>query len=297
MRRLPSLSGIEAFVAVARMGSVKAAAELLSLSSPALSRRLQSLERFVGKTLFERRHHALVLNADGERLLALVAPAIDQLSDAIETVAGAGGGIMRLRLGVLPLFASQRLMPRLPELRAAHPMLHLDIDTAAHAVARVGDGIDAAIVLARDVDPALYARRLDHNEVFAIAAKTLTAGGKPITDPRQLSELTVYLHRDMPETFEEWRKAVKLDDLEPAAIDMFDSGQLILDAVAQELGVAFMHDSHLADSDDDRLVRLFADTTVDSPYSYWFVCRPRALETRPVKLFHDWLVAAMGDDR
>ncbi|MEP6785327.1 MAG: LysR substrate-binding domain-containing protein [Sphingomonadales bacterium] len=293
MRRLPSLSGIEAFVAVARMGSVKAAAEYLSLSSPALSRRLQSLERFVGKTLFERRHHALVLNADGDRLLALVAPAIDQLSDAIEIVAGAGSGIMRLRLGVLPLFASQRLIPRLPELRAAHPMLHLDIDTAAHAVARVGDGIDAAIVLARDIDPALYARRLDHNEVFAIAAKTLTAGGKPIVKPDQLGELTVFLHRDMPDTFEEWKKTVGLD-VEPAAIDLYDSGQLMLDAAAQELGVAFMHGSHLSDSDDNRLVRLFADTPVTSPYSYWFVCRPRALETRPVRLFHDWLVAAMG---
>ena len=42
---------------------------------------------------------------------------------------------------------------------------------------------------------------------------------------------------------------------------------------------------------DDRLVRLF-DYDVDSPYSYWFVCRPRALRQPAVKLFHDWLLAA-----
>ncbi len=292
MRRLPSLSGIEAFVAVARTGSVKAAAEELSLSSPALSRRLQSLERFIGKPLFERRHHALAMNADGDRLLALVAPAIDQLSDAIETVAGSGG-IMRLRLGVLPLFASQRLMPRLPDLRAAHPALHLDIDTGAHATARLGEGIDAAIVLARDIDPALYAKRLDRNEVFAIGAKSLTVGGKPVTDPAQLAGLTVFLHRDMPDTYDEWRKAVGLKEVEPAAIDLFDSGQLMLDAAAQGLGIAFMHGSHLSSAQDDRLVRVF-DVEVESPYSYWFVCRPRALETRPVKLFHDWLVGTMA---
>ena len=291
MRRLPSLSGVEAFVAIARTGSVKAAAEELSLSSPALSRRLQSLERFVGKPLFERRHHALAMNADGDRLLALVAPAIDQLAAAIETVAG-DGRIMRLRLGVLPLFASQQLMPRLPELRSAHPALHLDIDTAAHAAARLGDGIDAAIVLARDVDPALYARRLDRNEVFAIASKSLKVGGRPVTEPGQLSELTVFLHRDMPDTFSEWRKAVGLPEIEPLAIDLFDSGQLILDAAGQGLGVAFMHGSHLSGAHDDRLVRLF-DTVVESPYSYWFVCRPKALDARPVRLFHDWLVEAM----
>ncbi|MEA3033837.1 MAG: LysR family transcriptional regulator, glycine cleavage system transcriptional activator, partial [Sphingomonadales bacterium] len=80
----------------------------------------------------------------------------------------------------------------------------------------------------------------------------------------------------MPGTFDYWREAVGLPDLQPAAVDHFDSGQLILDAAAQGLGVAFMHESHLQDAHDPRLVRLF-DVAVESPYSYWFVCRPRAL--------------------
>ena len=54
-----------------------------------------------------------------------------------------------------------------------------------------------------------------------------------------------------------------------------------------------MHGSHLSGAHDDRLVRLFDTVPVESPYSYWFVCRPRALEARPVKLFHDWLIGAM----
>jgi LysR family glycine cleavage system transcriptional activator len=31
---------------------------------------------------------------------------------------------------------------------------------------------------------------------------------------------------------------------------------------------------------------------VKSPYSYWFICRPRDLESRPVKIFHEWIVKA-----
>jgi LysR family transcriptional regulator, glycine cleavage system transcriptional activator len=31
------------------------------------------------------------------------------------------------------------------------------------------------------------------------------------------------------------------------------------------------------------------DFEVDSPYSYWFVCKPKALRSEPVKIFHDWL--------
>ncbi len=125
MRRLPPLTAIEAFVQVARLGSVKAAAEELALSSPALSRRVQSLERFIGKPLFERLHQALRLNDEGERLLGLIAPALDAMADAVEAMTS-GVEVLRLRLGVLPLFATQRLMPRLPDLKRRHPELHLD---------------------------------------------------------------------------------------------------------------------------------------------------------------------------
>ena len=117
MRRLPPLTAIEAFVQVARLGSIKAAAEELSLSSPALTRRIQALERHVGHTLFERRHQAVHLNPDGERLLGEIGPSVDALALAMERAAG-NAEMMRLRLAVPSLFASQRLMPSLPTLRA-----------------------------------------------------------------------------------------------------------------------------------------------------------------------------------
>ncbi|WP_033920525.1 LysR substrate-binding domain-containing protein [Sphingomonas sp. 37zxx] len=293
MRRLPPLSAIEAFVQVARLGSIKAAAVELALSSPALSRRVQALERFIGKPLFERRHQAILLNADGERLLAQIAPALDAMSDAVESMSSSAE-LLRLRLGVLPLYASQRLMPRLGELRRAHPQLHIDVDTAGRRQARLGDTLDAAIILAQEVDPALYARRLDRNRVYVIGARTLLEGPKPITTPEQLGGLTALVHRDMPDTFIEWRRSAGFPTLEPQAVDHFDSGPLMLEAAAQGLGVAFMLEMHYEGARDPRLVRLFEP--VASDYSYWFVCRPRALTTRPVKIFHDWLVEVMGPE-
>ena len=294
MRRLPPLGAIEAFVQVARLGSVKAAAEDLALSAPALSRRVQLLERFVGRSLFARRHQAMVLNDDGERLLGQLAPVLDQLSDAVEAMT-AGTELLRLRLGVLPLFASQRLFPRLGALREAHPELHLDIDTAAHGIARLGEGLDAVIALARDIDPTLYAKRLDRNSVYVIGARSLLDGPDPVTRPEQLSRLTVLLHRDMPDNFAAWRQRAGLGEVEPLAVDQFDSGALMLEAAAQGLGIAFMMASHFEDANDPRLVRLF-DLEVESPYSYWFVCRPRALNQKPVRVFHDWLVDTLASN-
>ncbi len=291
MKRLPPLTAVEAFVQTARLGSVKAAAEALALSSPALSRRVQALERHLGRPLFERRHQAVLLNPEGEQLLAEIGPALEELGHAMERASG-HAELMRLKLAVLPLFASYRLMPRLSGLRRLNPDLHIDIDTGPHALARLDEGLDAAIALAREVDPSLYSVRLGSDRVVAIG------GGETrrLTDPAQLAQATVLLHRDLPDAFHYWREAIGLPDLEPAAIDHFDSGQLILDAAAQGLGVAFMFEMHLEGAHDPRLAKLFG-LEVESPYSYWFACRRAALGRRPVRVFHDWLIGErVGDN-
>ena len=288
MKRLPPLTAIEAFVQAARLGSVKAAAEVLALSSPALTRRIQRLEAHVGHPLFERRHQALALNPDGERLLDEIGPALDELALALER-ATSGGEHLRLKLSVLPLFASYKLMPLLPRLRAIQPDLHIDLETRPHAVSRLDEGLDAAITLAREVDPAFYSRRLGTNRVVAIAARSFAEGPEAITAPEQIEQSTVLLHQDLPDAFDYWREAIGRPDLTPAAIDYFDSGQLILQAAAQGLGVAFMFDMHFEGAEDPRLVKLF-DVSTESPYSYWFACRRSALNRRPVRIFHDWLI-------
>lgn len=284
MKRLPPLTAVEAFVQTARLGSVKAAAESLALSSPALSRRVQALERFVGKPLFERRHQAILLNPDGEQLLTEIGPALEELGHAMERASG-HKELMRLKLAVLPLFASYRLMPRLGELRALYPDLHIELDTRPHAITRLEEGLDAAITLAKDVDESLYSVKLGTNRVVAVGGE----GMRALRHPADLRDATVLLHRDLPEALDFWLEAVGLPDLQPAAIDHFDSGQLILDAAAEGLGVAFMFETHLEHAHNPRLVRLF-DVAAPSPYAYWFACRRAALGRRPLRIFHDWLL-------
>lgn len=290
IRRLPPLRSLEAFIRVVRAGSAKTAAAELALSPSALSRRLGALEEFVGKALFERKHQALKLTEEGQQLYDAVAPLIDEMADRVDRLIDTGK-VMRLRLGVLPLFGSQRLFPRLGELRKLHPQLHIDIDSGHSAETKLGDTIDAAIVLSEGPDASLHSVRLDHNRVHAITSTALASelGERP--DMAKLSKQTFLIHNDLPMSFEAWKKALHLEKMEPAAIDHFDSGQLILEAAAQGLGIAIMHDDHYHRSHDPRLARLF-DIDVDSPYSYWFVCRPRALQSRPVRLFHDWMLKA-----
>ena len=287
-RPLPPLRALEAFVRIVRLGSARAAADELGLSPSALSRRVTSLEDFVGKKLFTRAHQAMKLTDDGRAFYDAVNPHLENLAAAVENQSE-NLQLLRLHLGVLPLIGSQRLFPKLLELRKLHPRLHIDIDTGPNLLGRVGDTLDAAIILTTAPDKSFHAVQLDHNRVQAICSLELIEqiGDKP--DLEKLSKQTFLVHTDLPESFDAWKEAIGLPELEPAAIDHYDSGQLIFEAAAQGLGIAIMHDDHTGRSGDNRVGRLF-DVTADSPYSYWFVCKPKALEMRPVRLFHDWLV-------
>jgi len=290
IRRLPPMRAIEAFVRIVRLGSARAAADELGLSPSALSRRVAALEEFIGKRLFTRQHQAMRLTDDGQAFYNAVGPKFDELAAAVEGQIE-NSKVLRLHLGILPLFGSQRLFPRLPELRKQHPRLHIDFDTSPQLESRVGDTLDAAIILAKQPDPAFHSFRLDHNRVYAFTSKALAAeiGGNP--DKEALSRQTFLIHTELPDSFIAWKQAIGMPDLEPAAIDHYDSGQLILEAAANGLGIAIMHDDHFHRSHDKRLAKLL-DVEVESPYSYWFICRPHALEVRAVRIFHDWLVKA-----
>ena len=67
------------------------------------------LERFLSES--DVLSVQLKLTDDGQALYEAVAPVLDDLADRVEQLSG-NSRVMRLRLGVLPLFGSQRQIGR-----------------------------------------------------------------------------------------------------------------------------------------------------------------------------------------
>jgi DNA-binding transcriptional LysR family regulator len=92
---------VRVFLAVAREGSMRAAARALGLSQPTIARRLAAFEAtFGGPTLFDRLPEGLRLNAAGEALV----PAAESVEDAVLTLerrraAAAPSGTVRVSTG------------------------------------------------------------------------------------------------------------------------------------------------------------------------------------------------------
>src|SRR3546814_17093237 len=73
--------------------------------------------------------------------------------------------------------------------------------------------------------------------------------------PDDLRGHTFLVHRDMPNAVNHWFEARGLPVIRPVETIQFDSGQLILDAAATDMGIAFMLDTLLAN--DPRLQPIF----------------------------------------
>src|SRR5690349_9784432 len=111
MARIP-LNTLPAFRMVAELSSLRAAAEKLHITHSAVSQQIRSLEEQVGFEVFERRGRKVVLNPAGAVLLRSVQSALSVLDDGLQSAqATAHGTAQRLRLTVLPSFATRWLLP------------------------------------------------------------------------------------------------------------------------------------------------------------------------------------------
>jgi LysR family transcriptional regulator, low CO2-responsive transcriptional regulator len=93
-----TLTQLGAFVLVARLGSVRAAADVLGVSEPAVSQALSSLRTQLDDQLIVRDGNTMVLTEGGARLLSLASQMVALGAEAQAAVRSAKGGPAQLKL-------------------------------------------------------------------------------------------------------------------------------------------------------------------------------------------------------
>src|SRR6185369_13333517 len=163
--RHPSLNAVRAFVAAARLGSLKAAAADLGVTAGAVSHHVKQLETEIGKPLFVRRNNNIALTRDGKLLFDAVAP-------ALKTIARASDAIRKetrvVTMNISSSLAQLWLIPRLAEFQARQPKIAIDMETERRPVV-LDEDLDLAVSYSRSGPPALGAVRLLTETVIPMA--------------------------------------------------------------------------------------------------------------------------------
>lgn len=135
-------------LAVARSGTVSAAAETLGVHHATVIRRIDSLEARLGVKLFQRHPRGYALTEPGQAMLKVAGEADERFAQLAAQIAGGGDRIEgELVVTSLPELADL-VMPRLVDLMRRHPGLRLNYVTdvrlfrldagEAHVVIRAG---------------------------------------------------------------------------------------------------------------------------------------------------------------
>ena len=90
------LSGMKAFVTVAELGSFSKAAEVLNLTQPALTRKIQKIESNLNTALFERTTRKIMLTQAGKMLLPKAKSLIASLDAAIFNISNLTSNVLDL---------------------------------------------------------------------------------------------------------------------------------------------------------------------------------------------------------
>ncbi|MGH2446169.1 MAG: LysR family transcriptional regulator [Candidatus Limnocylindria bacterium] len=154
------LAQLEALAAVVRAGSISGAAEELFVSQPAVTARIQGLERSVGAPLLVRTRGGSRLTEAGRALLPHAHRALTAVQGGRravgDVVSGSGG---RLMIGAAPAVSTYVLPAVLHRFQEEHPRVQLSV--------RSGHSEEVlAMVLREEVEVGLM-RPIPHAEVIA----------------------------------------------------------------------------------------------------------------------------------
>ncbi len=128
MDRFSSTNTLQAFVTVAREGSVSRAAEVLNLTQPAISHQIKRLSSETGIELFARTPSGLRITPDGAALLKKAEQVLDAMVEFRRSARQRAGRISgRLRIGTIVDPEFIRLGKLLSELRGEHPDIRAEL--------------------------------------------------------------------------------------------------------------------------------------------------------------------------
>jgi DNA-binding transcriptional LysR family regulator len=116
------------FLAVARAGSLSAAASELGDSQPTIGRRIDSLERKLGIRLFTRTRRGFTPTPSGEALLEVVGRMEREAENADRLALGSDGGLTgRVRISASEGLGVMWLIPHLAKLEEETPGLRIEV--------------------------------------------------------------------------------------------------------------------------------------------------------------------------
>lgn len=297
-RRLPTLQALDCFEAAARHQSYTRAAQELALTQGAISRRIASLEEFVGVRLFSRTRHGVALTAAGAAYARRIAGRLDGLErDTLDVMSGAGRGA--LHIAAVPTFAARWLVPRLTRFAAVCPEVAVHIDTCTRPFLFSETPYDGALYAGTEEQvknwPGTRTTLLMNEMVVPIASPAFAARRKAwrATD---IARAPLLQQSTRPDAWRQWFDVFAVEAPDALCGPRYELFSMLASAAVCGLGVALMPamlvQAELARND----LVILCNRPARSRRSYCFVSPESAEPATALSGFVEWLQDEIAAD-
>jgi DNA-binding transcriptional LysR family regulator len=240
---------LTAFAAVADHGNFSKAATALGISASTMSQTIRTLEKRLGVRLLNRTTRSVALTEAGDQLLRQIHPALDELDNAVESLAALSdtpSGVLRLAVGSLAV--KMVIDPLLPSFRAAYPNIVLDITIDDSQLDIVDGHFDAGMRIGSRIERDMVAVRVSpDSRLIAVASPTYVAAhGRP-SRPEDLREHDCIRFRDTTGAIRKWefeRGAEKIEVAVEGSLITNDLDHLVR-AALNGVGITYMLEDYM----------------------------------------------------
>src|SRR5215472_9291266 len=201
-----STDDLQFIVALAASNSLAATARALDVTPPAVTRRLQLLEKRLGLHLVDRSGRRMVMTSAGERLVISARGIIEQLGELTESLSTQRTVVSgHLRI-VAPLgFGRRFVAPEVARFRTMHPEVTIRLTLSDRPARLEDDACDLIIYVGKLHSSTLVKKALAPNERFLCAAPGYLARSGTPRKPEDLLKHDCIALRENDEDVTMWR--------------------------------------------------------------------------------------------
>lgn len=289
---IPNLSALQVFEAAARHESFTRAADELALTQSAVCRQVASLEGRLGVALFLRIKKRVVLTPHGRHYAVQIRKSLERIErDTLELMAQRGVGRI-LELAVVPTFASQWLIPRLPQFRALRPDITVNLSIRTEPFLFSDSPFDAAVYFGLAVWPGTQGTLLfREGNAVPVCSPTLVADNAPLSRERLVDMPLLHLST-RPDAWREWFRAHGFgDDARAVRGPRYELFTMLSSAALAGMGVALMPEILIADELASGRLTAPLDMPLASDAGYYLVAPDAVANDEPFVALSQWLTS------
>ncbi|RCW68650.1 LysR family transcriptional regulator [Pseudorhodoferax soli] len=291
MRRIrtPNMAALSAFEAAARHESFTFAARELFLTESAISRQIAMLEENLNVSLFVRVKQRVVLTKAGRLYSEQVRGSLRALERDTLSIAAHGSGKGSVELAIMPTFANEWLIPRLPRFYQQNDGVRVNMGVRNIPFLFEEEHFEAAIHHGKPVWPRATSEFLFSETMVPVAHRDLI--GRRIKGPGDVLKFPLLYLTMRPSSWRQWFEAAGIPDASPQNIACLELHSMLIRAAEAGLGIALVPEFLVPESSwQNGLVRAhgLSIPTVDS---YHFVYPEHMRHNQPFELFREWILS------